>query len=57
MTESAFDHEGSLASMAGVSLSELAGLDDALIEDVLDRLLPEGSETGERLWSQGGCAQ
>lgn len=57
MTESSGDLENSLAALTGMSLIDLAKVDDVVLEDALDRLLPGPAETGDRLWNQGGCAQ
>ena len=57
MAKLADDLQGSLAALAGMSLTELALVDDALLEEALERLLHAAGTTGDRLWSQGGCVQ
>jgi hypothetical protein len=57
MTESSGDLENGLAVLTGMSLLDLAKVDDVVLEDALDRLLPEPGEVGDRLWDKGGCAQ
>ena len=57
MAESAGDLEGTPVALAGLSLRELAGVDDLVFEEALGPLLQGLAEAGERLWSQGGRCQ
>jgi hypothetical protein len=57
MAGSADDRQGSLAALTGMSLNELTQVDDALLEEALERLVHAAGAAGDRLWSQGGCVQ
>jgi hypothetical protein len=43
-----------LIDVATAPLGTLGGLEDSLIEAIVDRLLPVGGRIESRLWNQGG---
>jgi len=57
MAESASDLAGSLTALPGMSLEELARVDDAVLEEVLAPFLKAPGKSEDRLWSQGGCGR
>jgi hypothetical protein len=43
-----------LVDVAGAPLGTLAGLEDSLLDELVERLLPAWSGLQSRLWNQGG---
>jgi hypothetical protein len=44
-----------LVDVTTAPLATLGGLEDSLIEGIIDRLLPPAGRIESRLWNQGGC--
>lgn len=51
------DLKSSLVDLTEMSLGDLAGLDDALVDGALDRLLPACGGVGGRLWEAPGLIE
>jgi hypothetical protein len=54
MTERHADLMPGLVDLTSVPFRDLMDLDETLVEDVLDRLLPPCAGADSRLWNQGG---
>jgi hypothetical protein len=55
LTKSHDDHAPELVDLATAPLGTLGSLEDSLIEELVDRLLPVVERIESRLWNQGGC--